>query len=487
MTRPSPLPIPRRALAGLAGLFVLAVVLRAIGLGSGLWFDEMVGLVRAYREPLAVSLTTFQGDFHHPLYSVLARLSLVAFGDTAWAIRLPALVFGAATVPLIWLLGREVASDRDAWLSAIFLTVFYPHVWFSQNARGYTMLAFFSTLAAWILIRYLRRPAARRPSFAYAAAAAVGVYAHLTMVFLAVGHAGVCLVEGIRARWTPARWIGTALTFGLAAAFTVVLYAAFLTQVIDFFLNKPSQLVGVSTPLWAIQETIRVARQGLGVGSMLGVLGAAVLFCIGMVSYARRSGLVLALFLAPGVVTVLGASLARGTMYPRFFFFMVAFLVLILIRGTLVVGDGLAVRLARSGRPLPVGPALVGLMVLASLVGLGYNYRYPKQDYEGAIAYVEAQAADTDTIATTGDGAWPLLDVHHRDYALVETAEDIRALRERGGSLWMVFTFPLYIEAAAPDVMDAIDAGCGDEAVFPGTIGGGDLIVCRFPPLDQEG
>ncbi len=486
-------PVSARNWAILGALSALAIVVRAIGLESGLWFDEISALGQSYREPLVWQFTTYEDDFHHPLYSVFARISLVLFGESAWAIRLPAALFGAATIPLVYLLAREVGTEREGWLGAGFLAVFYPHVWFSQSARGYTMLAFWATLATLLLLRAVRssdRPSAGspRPLFSYAIIAGLGVFTHMTMIFVVVAHAIVLLVEAIRARWDRRRVIAFGLTFVLSAVCTLLLYAPMLGQVIDFLRNDNSELVGVSTPLWALVEAVRVIRQGLGGGTLLGVAAAASLFGLGVLSYARRSFLVLALFLIPGVVTLVGALLARGTMYPRFFFFMVAFLVLILVRGTLVLGDWVGERLFRD-RPLAtrLGPGAVGVMIVASLAGLTYNYRYPKQDYESAIAFVESQATGTDIIVTTGDGAEHLVGFYGRDYPLIATAEELARLRSPDGRTWLVFTFPLYIEAAAPDVMTAIDEGCLDRTVFPGTIGGGDLIVCSFPPTTQQG
>jgi len=488
-------PVTGRSWAILGALSALAIVLRAIGLESGLWFDEISALSQSYRESLVWQVTTYVDDFHHPLYSAFARLSLVAFGESAWTIRLPAALFGAATIPLVYILGREVATEREGWIAAGFLAVFYPHVWFSQSARGYTMLAFWATLATLLLVRALRRSAdpgdvsrPARPAYGYAIVAGLGVFTHMTMIFLVVAHAVVLLVEAIRSRWDRRRVIAYGLTFVLSAVTTLLLYAPMLSQVIDFLRHDSSELVGVSTPLWALVEAVRVIQQGLGGGTLLGVAGAAGLFGLGVLSYARRNFLVLALFLTPGIVTLIGAMLARGTMYPRFFFFLVAFLVLILIRGTLVLGDWIGAQLFQ-GRPLAarIGPAIVGVMVLASFVGLAYNYRYPKQDYEGAIAFVESRATEADTILTTGDGGEPLVGFYGREYPLVETAEELSRLRSSSGRTWMVFTFPLYIEAATPDIMTAIDEGCVNRTVFTGTIGGGDLIVCSFPPTTREG
>ena len=63
----------------------------------------------------------------------------------------------------------------------------YYHLWFSQNARGYTGLLFWTLLASWFLVRGMLE---NRPWLwiGYAIAAALGVYTHLTMGFVVIGH-----------------------------------------------------------------------------------------------------------------------------------------------------------------------------------------------------------------------------------------------------------------------------------------------------------
>ena len=175
----------------LAGLTILATWLRVIGINKGLWWDEIYFLVISVRHPLAEIITLFPGDTQHPLYSILARLSVVAFGEHAWSLRLPALVFGVASIPILYLLGVSVTTRIEALLSAALLAVSYHHVWFSQNARGYTALAFWAILSTFFLLRGIQS-GRRGPYVAYAVAASLGVYTHLTMVFLVVSHLFIC-------------------------------------------------------------------------------------------------------------------------------------------------------------------------------------------------------------------------------------------------------------------------------------------------------
>ena len=92
----------------LAVIVSLGIVARIIQLNSSYWTDEILALQRSFRLPLAEIVTSFFGDTHHPLYAVMARMSLVAFGEAPWAVRLPAMLFGVAAIGMTW----AVAADR---------------------------------------------------------------------------------------------------------------------------------------------------------------------------------------------------------------------------------------------------------------------------------------------------------------------------------------------------------------------------------------
>jgi len=49
-----------------------------------------------------------------------------------------------------------------------------------------------------------------------------------------------------------------------------------------------------------------------------------------------------------------------------------------------------------------------------------------------------------------------------------------------GRRVRMLYAWPRYIANDTPDVMTAIEEECVTQAVFPGTVGGGDLVVCSF-------
>ena len=267
--------------AALTALMVVATILRVIGLNRDLWLDEVYTLILTVRRPLWEILTLFPGDNQHMFYSVLARISVVLFGEHPWTVRLPSVVFGVGAVPALYFLARELTTRREALLAATLLTVSYHHVWFSQDARGYTGLLFWTLLCTTYLLRGLRSTK-RSNWMAYAVAAALGTYTHLTMVFVVASHAAICawllLFPPKNEKYRVADWKLPAMGMTLAAVFTLVLYSPVVLQVQQFF-SRPSKLEGISTPAWAFWETLRGLRIGLGAES--GVVVAGVLFLDG--------------------------------------------------------------------------------------------------------------------------------------------------------------------------------------------------------------
>ena len=484
-------PWPRRGAAAertpwaaLFALTTLAVALRMIGLGGGLWLDEILTLVESVRQPLAQIVTVFPGNNQHTLYSVLAHASIRVFGEEAWSLRLPALVFGAATPPVLYVLARQFTGRTEALLAGLLLAVSYHHVWFSQNARGYSALAFFALLSSWLLLRGLQR--GKSGDFVwYGVASALGVYTHLTMVFLVMGHAVACtLLLGVPLfdKDAMSRWRRPLLGFVLAAVLALALYAPLLLDVQQFFLRR-TMPAEVATPRWAAKAMLSGLQ--VGTGTALGALAGAALFGCGLWSYFRQSRFLLALFVLPGAITVVAVLALRQPIFPRFLFFLAGFGVLIVVRGALDIGAWLTRRWTPGAAPAPVtapGVALVALMVLASAASLPFDYRYPKQDFDAAMQFVQMQRAEGEPVVTAGGAIYPYREYYRQPWTGVTSLAQLQKVRKEGRRVWVVYTLAEYIEARAPELMQTLRDECGVAGEFRGTVAGGDVTVCVLPP-----
>lgn len=93
-----------------------------------------------------------------PLYYSLVAAMRGSFGDSDWMLRFPSAVFGALSIPVVFLLVRQLAlglgdgvARRAGWLAAILLTVHPLHVFYSREARAYPLLLLL-TMALWLLL-----------------------------------------------------------------------------------------------------------------------------------------------------------------------------------------------------------------------------------------------------------------------------------------------------------------------------------------------
>jgi mannosyltransferase len=466
----------------LALLTVLAVVLRSIGLNNGLWYDEIKTLLDSVHSPLLRILTVFPGDNQHTLFSVLAHLSISVFGDHPWSLRLPSMLLGAATVPVLFLFAREFVGRTEALLASLLLAVAYHHVWFSQSARGYAALAFLTLLSSWLLLRGLRR--ARASDFVwYAVVSALGVYTHVTMIFLVASHAILCVLPlglpglGAEAR---RRWRLPVLGFVLAGVFTLILYSPVLFEVQHTLEKKADPMKG-ATANWALAELLRGMR--IGLGSAFAVIAGATIFLVGVWSYFKQSKFVLGMFLLPGVITILAPVVLHRPVRPRFLLFLAGFALLIVVRGALEIGRMLQRR--RATGPAETSPLGIGLVLgLAALsaASLRFNYRYPKQDFAGALEYMHAHRAEGEPVLTAGPATYPYRAYFKQPWQGITSLAELQATRALGRRVWVVYTLESYIRSDAPELMAALRADCAVQGVFRGTVGGGDVTVCVAPP-----
>jgi len=122
-----------------------------------------------------------------------------------------------------------------------------------------------------------------------------------------------------------------------------------------------------------------------------------------------------------------------------------------------------------------VGAAIVSAMAIVSALSLRHNYQYPKQDFEGALRYVESHRQASEAVVTAGAAMFPYSSYYHTTWTPIEESAPVDFLLARQGRTWVVYSFPEYMDAK----LDAfLRDRCGDRQIFPGTVGGGDVVVC---------
>jgi 4-amino-4-deoxy-L-arabinose transferase-like glycosyltransferase len=466
------------ATALLALAVVVAAALRFAGAGDQLWYDEIVTLVDSVRRPLALVVTHFPSDNDHVFYSVLAHVSTGLGGETPLMLRLPAVLFGIASIPLIYALGSRVTTRFEALACAMLATVAVHHVWFSQNARGYTLLLVLTLLGTMLILDGLKT-GSRKPWLLFAVVSALGAYTHLSMVLAVFGQAIAVALHLLAARrFTVQEVKGPAIGFIGAAALTIMLYLPMFGDVAGFF--NAQATTPRPTPMGSgLLDMIRNMQLGLVRGSAL-IIGGAV-FLVGLVSYWRQSPGIPALFFIPPALVYFATILLERPTRPRFFFFVAGFLLLVGIRGVFVIIRFVLERLGQSWTAWekPARWAAVAAMTGLLLFDLSRTYGKPKMDYEGALAYVEESRRPGDIVALGGIGTdFVYTRYHGRDWPRLGSADHLASMR-RGNDVLVLHTFDRALGHGDPALLQAIKTSCTEERNFAGTLQDGDIHVSR--------
>ena len=473
-------------------LLILAVgaVLRLIGLNRDLWLDEIATVVGYLRLSPWQNLYAYDSSNQHLLYSLLGSLSLSLFGESAWAARLPAVLFGVGSLAALYLLGRAVAPEREALLASALMSASYHHVWFSQNARGYTGMLFFALMGTWLFLRGLTGNRTRAWA-GYVVSMTAGNLILQQTAFLFASHVTAYLLTlpqwpGWRARHGPLTRRVLAIAI-LVVLFSIQAHSLMLPRMIEFFRTEERPGLGITDPAVFAQVLLRGLQTGfLGIGLLLGVL----LLGSGWLSYWRQSPLVAGLLVLPPVFGVLAMLVLRYGAYPRAFLYVLPLSLLLVVRGAMEAGDWLARRLAPAGgwrraAQSYLGLTIVGLMLALSAVSLIYYYRYPKQDYTGALAYVEANRSADDTVAAVGQAAAPYEMYYAPGLAFPATPGELAALEQPGRSVWILYSFPRDMRLWFSDLFDYMETHAELTAVFPGTLDDGNLYVARIDGMGR--
>ncbi len=178
--------IEYKAVLPLLLLVAAGALLRFWSIDSrGLWLDEAVTILHA-RFALPDVIRNVAYGVHPPLFHILMHLWISLMGTSEVVVRTYATLWGLASIPAAYWSAR-LLFDRRTGLIAATITAFSPYlIWYSQEARMYSMMLFFGFLSIGFLARAVRlnRP---RDWVGYTLVTLLGMFTHYFYVFLVLG------------------------------------------------------------------------------------------------------------------------------------------------------------------------------------------------------------------------------------------------------------------------------------------------------------
>jgi len=395
--RPARPSIPFRELLALAGIVVVAMLVRMPFLVHSLWFDEIASIGDFVKYGPGPILGAWFTPSNHVLQSLLSWVSATAFDASEPMIRLPSLLAGLFTVAVVYALGRRVGGASLALVAAGVMALMPVAVLESTEARGYALAMLFAAVGAWAFVRGAQDGEPWTWAV-MAAAGALATWSHLVASLATIGFAVVALVDWTRSRGNADRRrraqsaiVGTCMAGMLA----LTMLAPLLPDVIEG--RAQFRSVEGSTPTLASAEGLRFALMlggtwAVALPPLLAALPGVVLFVVGLAMgwRARPARLALAASLAGLPLLLLIAGVGGSWAYARFASFTMP-------GAAIAIGMGI-VTAAR----LHPRAALVAAAMLAASFACELALAPPRQPIRDAVLAMDERAAPDDLVVDLG-------------------------------------------------------------------------------------
>ncbi len=394
-------------------IILLAIVLRLINLGGrALWYDEAFAVLFAEKGLSAMlygTLTPVAGgaaDIHPLLYYSTLNTWMRFLGESPFTVRLLSVVFGVATVALIYLLATALFDKRTGLVAAFIAAAAPFHVQYSQETRMYALLGLILMAATWCFLKAWRvaESDSTKPPFiqrwrfwvAFGVLAGLAMYTQQLAAFYLVAIGLLPFVTRKREQM-----IGVVV----GAVTAVIVYLPWLV-------NLPGQLQKVSSYYWLDKP---------GIGSILLTIRSFLSVSIDLSSQASLIAIIGALFitvlLVIQTIMFMRQPRTKAKRKPVMFVLWLAaappalmwlvsqiqpiFLERSLLPSALMLYVALAWLFTRSGMPRPIVAIVAGIGIV--MVGMGLYYQYtlatfPNSPFQSAGSYIAENWQEGDVI-----------------------------------------------------------------------------------------
>ncbi len=445
-------------------MIALALVVRAIGLEArSMWSDEVFSVDWAQLPTAFLLGPGARAEPTPPLYYLLLKAWMDAFGTGAGAARAFSTLCSALVVPVVWALGRRLLGARAAMWAAFFACIDPLSVFFAETARGYALLQLVEAVMLLGLADATDRAAGlatrRRGVVLFGVAAGTAAWVHYSAVFLAACAALVLGAELARDRSGRRGLRPVLLAAGLGSAVVIagaVLLASRLTHSVGLeWMRAPTPLTVMIFAKEVLTTPDRLGHAAALAAAALVAIAAEAAFRLARRD--RRAVMILVVLPVLYVLVLVGVSFRRPMLLSRCG-------VILAVPVCLLLGQAVAMR-ARpwSGRAVAaVATALFGWL-LADHVRAG-----SLEDWRGLSRTLVASGACTGPIVTYGPYDFDVLAyapglVGRRlivvdDFGQEGTAEGLLNARVSGAHLMHGTAAGAFVRTA-PRVVEVLRAG----------------------------
>ena len=399
----------------LGAITLFAAALRFYKLGEwSFWWDEMF----TYRDVVNVDQFSLVDQ---RLSRVLISLVVGALGWSEWSSRLVPALAGMVSIPILYFPIRKIYGPGAALLASLFLAISPWHLYWSQNARFYTIILLFYTLAMFAFYFGIEKD---RP-----------LYLVLFFIFLGLATQerlfSLFLVPIVALYWLGIKMLPFEKPPGLRMRNLVLLLAPSLLAGLfigrEFTLDPAkwfSQFSIVNNnPFWILSGVVYY----IGIPVMImGVVGAAYLL-----SKKERAALMLILSAIVPLVAIMILSMFQFTANRYVFVVLTSWFILaaVAVLELLSQTKGMA-------RFLALGALAILVIEPMSENVLYYEYQHGNRDnWKAAFELIKSRKEPGDLVVVDNTG---IGDYYMGEKTLPINWVDFESLKAEGARFWFV-------------------------------------------------
>lgn len=167
---------------------MVAAILRLYHIDyQSVWLDEIHTLNEANPQKSfsEVYESLLISEPHPPLYFFLVHVLFKIFGYTTLVARMFSALIGLAGVLSLYFLGKELFNRKVGIYATALVAINYFQIYYSQDARMYSLLFLTTTLSFIYLIKFIKSPSFKS-AIIYSIMACLMIYSHFFALFVLV-------------------------------------------------------------------------------------------------------------------------------------------------------------------------------------------------------------------------------------------------------------------------------------------------------------
>lgn len=285
------------------------LLMRLVVINQSLWLDEAIGAEAVRNFSTSGIITTFlKYDNHPPLYYLTLKLWTDFFGYSEVSIRSLSILFGLGTIYLTFKIAEKLSGNKlFKYLAAILITTSQFHIYYSQEARMYSMAAFFACLTIYFFIDVVGKNLPKTKSWIFLSLSqAILVFTDYVPVFLLPVFGLYALVVRKNNVW----WLKYLFTYIPIFIFSLVWLPTFMIQ------SAAGKWLLATLPAW---------RNVAGGATIKQALLVWVKFVLGRITFINKIFYVLITLFAsiPVIISLIKASVVRKKILLIWLWFIV--------------------------------------------------------------------------------------------------------------------------------------------------------------------